>query len=120
MPSFLPNVYYDNLEVVEVVLLPGDPIMHSKSRHLKLGLHFLCDQVHKKHLQLIHLPTYVQVTDILTKFICATSFHVFKDKLLVVFNPIIIHLRGYYKNYTIYMYHMLFIPLSLSFSLVSL
>ena len=74
-------IYCDNMSTV---LLAANPILHSKSKHFELDLHFVRDHIAKGHLQVSHIPAHAQVADILTKPISSTSFHNFRDKLRIV------------------------------------
>jgi len=49
-----PKLFSDNLGVV---LLSANPVMHSRTKHFELDLHFVRDYVQKQFVQLIHLPT---------------------------------------------------------------
>jgi len=60
--------------------------MPSKTKHFDLD-------IQQKHLHLTHIPGTTQIVDILTKPLTATSFHSFRNKLMVVPNPTI-NLRG--------------------------
>ena len=85
-----PLVYYDNLSVV---MLAANPILHSKSKHFELDLHFVRDHVAKGRVRISHIPAAHQVADILTKPISSTSFTSFRDKLRIV-SPQCLSLRG--------------------------
>ena len=79
----LPKLYCDNLSVNQLVV---NPILHSRSKHFKLDLHFVRDHALAKSLLLIYLPSQYQVANILTKPISRSFFHSFKCKLRV-FDP---------------------------------
>jgi len=76
------------------VQLAANPIMHSRTKHFELDLHFVHDTTQQMQAQLIHLPAQFQIADILTKPISETTFFRILDKLMVVINPTI-SLRGY-------------------------
>ena len=79
-----PTIFSDNLGAV---LITSNPVMHSRSKHFEIHLHFVWDFVHKKEVQLLHLPAHYQVADILTKPLSSNAFLSFKSKLRVVNNP---------------------------------
>ncbi|XP_068466265.1 uncharacterized mitochondrial protein AtMg00810-like [Phaseolus vulgaris] len=81
-----PKIYSDNLGAV---LLTANPIMHFKTKHFDLDLHFVCDSLQQHQLQLSHVPSHLQLADILTKPLTGSSFHKFMAKLMVVSNPTI-------------------------------
>jgi len=84
------HLYSDNMGVAQ---LAANPVMHSRSKHFELDLHFVRDYVQDKCLILLHLPTQFQVADILTKPVSRASFHSFKRKLRVLDLPTL-SLRG--------------------------
>ena len=71
-------LYCDNMSAV---LLVANPILHSKSKHFELDLHFVQDHVAKGHVQISHVPAHVQVADVLTKLVSSAFFHDFSTKL---------------------------------------
>ncbi|XP_016186045.1 uncharacterized protein LOC107627737 [Arachis ipaensis] len=75
-----PMMYYDNLSAV---VLASNPILHSKSKHFEIDLHFVCNFVNSKAIWVSHIPGSVQVADILTKTIPSESFLHFWGKLSV-------------------------------------
>jgi len=89
--STTPRLYCDNLSDVQ---LAANPIMHSRSKHFELDLHFVRDHVLAKSLTLIHLPSQFQVADILTKPIFGSPFHSFRCKLRVFDKPSHLSLQG--------------------------
>ena len=82
-----PKLYYDNLGVV---LLSANPVMHSKTKHFELDLHFVRDQVRNQKIQLLHLPARFQVVDPLTKPVSGILFLHVRDKLMIMTNPTMI------------------------------
>jgi len=85
-----PKLYSNNLGVV---LLSANPVMHSKTKHFELDLHFVRDQVRNQKIQLLHLPARFQVTDPLTKPVSGILFLHVRDKLMIMANPTM-SLRG--------------------------
>ena len=81
------------LHIPTEVQLASNPIMHSKTKHFELDLHFVRDNIQQMRVQLIQLPTQFQIADLLTKPISGTTFSRIRDKLMVVINPTI-SLRG--------------------------
>jgi len=71
IPSSTPIIHYDNLGVVHIV---ANPILHSRSKHFELDLHFVRDRVQRKQLLVIHLPSQFQLVDVLTKPLLGTMF----------------------------------------------
>ncbi|XP_025693090.1 uncharacterized mitochondrial protein AtMg00810-like [Arachis hypogaea] len=75
-----PMLYCDNLSAV---LLAANPILHSKSKHFEIDLHFVRDFVNSKAIQVSHIPGSVQVADILTKAIPSENLLHFRGRLSV-------------------------------------
>ena len=84
IPFLTPKLYSDNLGAV---LLSANPVMHSKTKHFELDLHFVRDHICKGNITLLHLPARFQVADPLTKPVSGTVFLNVRDKLMVVPNP---------------------------------
>jgi len=63
IPTSTPQIYSDNLGAV---LLSANPIMHSKSKHFELDLHFVRDHI-QQHVKLLHICARYQVVDPFTK-----------------------------------------------------
>ena len=80
VPVALPRIYCDNLGVVH---LAANPIMHSRTKHFELDLHFVRDKVLSRELVVVHLPAEFQVANILTKAVSNPQFTIFRSKLKV-------------------------------------
>ena len=76
-----PMLYCDNMSAI---LLAANLILHSKSKHFELDLHFVQDHVAKGHVQISHVPAHAQVDDVLTKPVSSAFFHNFRAKLGIV------------------------------------
>jgi len=79
-----PHIFSDNLGAV---LLSANPVMHSKSKHFELDLHFVRDNVQNRVVQLVHIPGRFQVVDPLTKHVSDSIFLHVRHKLNVVPSP---------------------------------
>ena len=73
-----PLVYCDN---VGAVLLAANPVLHSRSKHFELDLHFIRDHVAKGRIKISHIPANFQIAGILTKAISSSKFLPFRAKL---------------------------------------
>ncbi len=67
--------------------MAANPVMHSKTKHFELDLHFVREEVQQKYIHLVHIPGQYQVADIFTKPISGASFFNFKSKLMVEHIP---------------------------------
>jgi len=63
--------------------------MHSKSKHFKLDLHFVRDNVQNHMVQLVHIPNNFQVVVPLTKLVSSPTFLRVRHKFKVALNPTI-------------------------------
>lgn len=70
-------------EILSVVLLTANPILHSRTKHFELDPYFVRDKVQKQQLQIKHIPSSEQTADILTKAIPQEMFHTCTYKLRV-------------------------------------
>jgi len=86
LPPTLPTIRSDNLGAV---LLASNPIMHSKTKHFELDLHFVRDAIQQKQLQLLHVPAKLQIADVFTKPVSAGPFSALLHKLMVYPKPLI-------------------------------
>ncbi|XP_024046566.1 uncharacterized mitochondrial protein AtMg00810-like [Citrus sinensis] len=74
-------LYCDNKSVEA---LASNPKYHSKTKHIELDLHFIREHVSRKELQINHVPSCDQVSDILTKPLAFDQFHYLGSKLNVL------------------------------------
>jgi hypothetical protein len=47
--------------------LVGNPVYHEKSKHIGIRFHYVREQVQKKEVEFVYVPTEFQVADALTK-----------------------------------------------------
>lgn len=74
-------VWVDNLSAIAVA---SDPVLHSRTKHFELDVHFVREKVLAKELELRHVPTSDQIADILTKPLSHQSLVRLREKLGVV------------------------------------
>ncbi|GKB17537.1 retrovirus-related pol polyprotein from transposon TNT 1-94 [Tanacetum coccineum] len=55
--------------------LSKNPVQHSRTKHIKIRHHFLCDNVQKGHISIEKVPSVANITDILTKPLKRESFN---------------------------------------------
>ncbi|KAH9782940.1 retrovirus-related pol polyprotein from transposon RE2 [Citrus sinensis] len=92
-----PILWCDNQSAGE---LARNPILHSKSKHIELEIHYIRDKVLGKELEIRYIPTEEQVADVLTKALSFPKFNYFRSKLNVINRPL--SLRGDVKEAHIY------------------
>ncbi|KAA3463085.1 putative LRR receptor-like serine/threonine-protein kinase [Gossypium australe] len=74
-------VWCDSLAAVAVA---GNPVMHSKFKHVELDLFFVREKVAAEDFQVGHVPSQDQIADILTKPLSEGLFNKFRSQLKVV------------------------------------
>lgn len=84
VPTHTPTLLCDNLSAV---MLSHNPILHSRTKHMELDIHFVREKVIAKSLLVTHVPSHQQIADALTKPLTSTRFHEMRDKLKVVQLP---------------------------------
>ena len=57
-------IFVDNMSTISIA---KNPVLHSKTKHIDIRFHFLRDNHERGYIDLIHVPSERQTTDILTK-----------------------------------------------------
>jgi hypothetical protein len=60
-----------------------NPVLHSKTKHIEVRYHFLRDDVEKRKITIIHVPTHDQLADIFTKPLDQATFTRLREELCV-------------------------------------
>lgn len=76
-----PTLLCDNLSVVH---LAHNSVLHARTKHLELDIHFVRKKLMAKQLTIHHVPAHAQFADVLTKSLPTTTFTELKSKLKVV------------------------------------
>lgn len=76
-----PIIWCDNLSTVA---LSANPVLHSRTKHIEIDLHFVREQISKGRLDVRHIPAGYQRADILTKALSTKNFSRLKADLKVV------------------------------------
>ena len=79
--SSSPVIWVDNLSAIA---LASNPVMHARTKHIKLDIHFVRDKVFGKEIELRHVPSADQIPDIFTKPLCRQSFVRLRERLGLV------------------------------------
>lgn len=58
-------------------------MLHSKTKHIEIDIHFVKDKVEKKEVEIVFVCSNDQITDILTKSLTYLKFGLFRGKLKV-------------------------------------
>ena len=66
------------------IALASNPILHARTKHIELDIHFVWDKVLAKEIELKHVPTLDQIADIFTKPLSRQSYVKLRDRLGVV------------------------------------
>ncbi|XP_039034920.1 secreted RxLR effector protein 161-like [Hibiscus syriacus] len=75
-----PKLWCDN---TSAVAMAANPILHAKSKHIELDLHFVRENVAAHEVQINYVPTSSRIANILTKPLPLAKFDLFKSKLCV-------------------------------------
>lgn len=68
-------------------MLAHNPVLHARTKHLELDIHFVREKVVAKSMTVQHVPTSAQIADALTKPLPNTAFTDLRTKLKVVASP---------------------------------
>ena len=70
--QYLPMPLYCNNDAA--VRIAEDSVLHSNTKHFRVKLHYVCDQVRMGELKILRVPSADNVADILTKSLNYTAF----------------------------------------------
>ncbi|KAF7802783.1 Retrovirus-related Pol polyprotein from transposon TNT 1-94 [Senna tora] len=76
-----PVVYCDNLSAV---IIAHNLVLHQKTKHMELDIHFVRVKVLQQALRVVHIPSVDQKADVLTKPLSGDRFSVLRTKLTVI------------------------------------
>jgi histone deacetylase 1/2 len=81
VPYHVPTLLCDNLSAVS---LAHNPVLHARTKHIELDIHFVREKVLSKQLTVLHVPAPDQLADSLTKPVSLSSFDSIRTKLKVI------------------------------------
>ena len=70
----------NNLSIVHLLT---NPILHARTKHIKIDLYYVREKVLQKQIQICHLPSSAQLANIFTKAMPSVRFLSMRDKLNV-------------------------------------
>jgi len=80
-----PTLFCDNLSAIS---LSHNPVLHSRTKHMELDIHFVREKVCNKDLCVCHVTTDNQLTNILTKPLSTSRFCSMRSSLTIIdFQP---------------------------------
>jgi histone deacetylase 1/2 len=79
-----PVLWCDNLSAKA---LASNPVMHVRSKHIEIDIHYIRDQVIHNEVTVAYVPTADQIADCLTKALTHTRFNIMRSKLGVTESP---------------------------------
>ena len=74
----IPTVWVDNLSAIA---LASNPVLHARTKHIEIDVHFVRDKVIRKELDIRHVPSTDQIADIFTKPLSLQFFSKLRNKL---------------------------------------
>jgi histone deacetylase 1/2 len=80
VPFHTPTLLCDNISAVS---LAHTPILHSRTKHIELDIHFVREKVLSKQLNILHVPATDQLADPLTKPLPPTNYASIRTNLKV-------------------------------------
>ena len=66
------------------MIIANNPVLHDRTKHVKVDRHFIRDHLEKKTIKLPHVTSKDQLVDMLTKAMCMNSFYNSLDKLRMI------------------------------------
>jgi histone deacetylase 1/2 len=81
IPFHTPTLLCDNLSAVS---LSHNPVLHAKTKHIELDIHFVREKVISKQLHVLHVPASDQLADPLTKPLSPSNYALIRTKLKVL------------------------------------
>jgi histone deacetylase 1/2 len=81
-----PILWCDNLSAKA---LASNPILHARSKHIEIDVHYIRDQVQQNEVVVAYVPTTDQISDCLTKPLSQTCFSQLREKLGVIHSPLV-------------------------------
>ena len=85
-----PVVWVDNMSTIA---LASNPVLHARTKHIEIDVHFVRDKVRDKMVELRYVPTTDQIADLMTKALGYQFFSRLRNKLGICSLPGI-ELRG--------------------------
>ena len=79
-PNCTPLLLTDSTSAAAIAT---NPVLHSKTKHIEIDIHFVRDKVEKKEIEITFVSSSDQTTDVLTKPLIYSKFSFFRNKLKV-------------------------------------
>ena len=76
----VPVIWVDNISTIS---LASNPVLHARSKHIELDIHFVRDKVLEKLIDIRHVPSLDQTADIFTKPLSYQFFSRLRNKLSI-------------------------------------
>ena len=67
--------------------LASNLVMHARSKHIEIDVHYICDQVLQNQITIAYVPITDQIAYFLTKPLSHTRFNILRDKLVMTESP---------------------------------
>ena len=76
------HIYCDNQSAINI---SKKPVQHSRTRHIKIQYQFIPELVESKELEIMYLPTDLQLTDFFTKPLDHIRFESVRKSIGMIF-----------------------------------
>ena len=84
-----PKLWCDN---VSALAIASNLVFHTRTKHIEVDYHFICECVLRKDLQVRYITTNDQLADVFTKSLPTTRFQFLRSKITLPIAPM--NLRG--------------------------
>ncbi|XP_050125722.1 uncharacterized mitochondrial protein AtMg00810-like [Malus sylvestris] len=80
-----PTIWCDN---ISSIALASNPVFHSRTKHLEVDYHYVCEKVVRGQLVVNYICSQDQIADLFTEELSSTQFKLLVSKLTVVSPPV--------------------------------
>lgn len=84
IPFHTPQLLCDNLSAVSIA---HNPVLHARTKHIELDIHFVREKVLSNALSVLHVPAADQLADSVTKPLSFNRFNGIRTNLNVIAVP---------------------------------
>ena len=82
------GVHYDKVPLLcdnySAIKIGRNPLLHSRTKHIEIRHHFICDHINRGDIELSFIPIKIQLADIFTKPLDEARFTFLRHELNIV------------------------------------